>query len=237
MRIGATWPFGRKAAETRTFIEAATREHGTSARTFKSALLWAVPENPDALREEGRKALAWEDIQDEEDDLKLDDTQRRHLGESVKKAERDLKEAVWRAYKNVMLLGKDGNWKSVDLGLVHSSAAETLSGLIVARLKEQGDIEDGLSPNFLVRNWSPAFVEWSTRAVRDACFASPQFPRLLNPDAIKLTISKGVEIGAMPMWGRGRTEATSPSCGGRPAARSKPPTSRSRTTFSSSRGK
>ena len=190
------------SSDTRAFIETATREHGASARTFKSALIWAIPDNPDALREEGRKALAWEDIEDEEDDLKLDEMQRRHLAESVKKAQRDLKEAIWRAYKNVMLLGKEGDWKTVDLGLVHSSAAETLSGLIVGRLKEQGDIEDGLSPNFLVRNWSPAFVEWSTKAVRDACFASPQFPRLLNPDAIKLTISKGVEVGAIAYVGK-----------------------------------
>ena len=34
---------------------------------------------------------------------------------------------------------------------------------------------------FLVRNWSGVFKEWSTKAVRDAFFASPQFPRLLNP--------------------------------------------------------
>ena len=30
------------------------------------------------------------------------------LAESLKKAQRDIKETVWRTYKNVMLLGKDG---------------------------------------------------------------------------------------------------------------------------------
>lgn len=73
---------------------------------------------------------------------------------------------------------------------------------MINRLKEQGDIEDGLSPQFLVRNWPPAFVEWSTRGVRDACFASPQFPRLLDAEAIKRTISKGVESGAIAYVGR-----------------------------------
>jgi hypothetical protein len=187
---------------TRDFVETASREHGSTGRTFKSALLWAVPENAGALREEVRKVLAWEDIEDEGSDLKLDETQRRQLEENVKKAQRDLRETVWRTYKNVLLLGKDGTWQAVDLGLVHSSAAETIVTLIVNRLKERGDIEDGLSPQFLVRNWPPAFVEWSTRGVRDACYASPQFPRLLDPEAIKRTISKGVESGAIAYVGK-----------------------------------
>lgn len=187
---------------TREFIETATREHGSTGRTFKSALLWSVPENSEALRQEARKTLAWEDIEDESGDLKLDEPQRRQLEENVKKAQRDLRETVWRTYKNLLLLAKDSSWKTVDLGLVHSSAADTLVTLVINRLKEQGDIEDGLSPQFLVRNWPPAFLEWSTRGVRDACYASPQFPRLLDPEAIRRTISKGVESGALAYVGK-----------------------------------
>jgi hypothetical protein len=39
-----------------------------------------------------------------------------------------------------------------------------------------------------VRNWSGAHKEWSTKAVKDAVFASPLFPRLLNGDLIGDTI-------------------------------------------------
>ena len=39
--------------------------------------------------------------------------------------------------------------------------------------------------------------EWSAKAVRDAFFASPKFPRLLNADAVKQTIYRGVEAGMM----------------------------------------
>lgn len=185
---------------TQTFVDAATREHGSSARTFKSALLWAVPESVDALRDEARKVLAWEDIADE--DLRLDELQQRLLAENVKKAQRDIGEIVWRTYKNVMLLGKDNAWKTVDLGLIHSSAADSLTALILGRLRQDGDLEEGVSPNFLVRNWPPAFKEWSTKAVRDAFFASPQFPRLLNPDAIKDTVVRGVENGMIAYVGK-----------------------------------
>jgi hypothetical protein len=192
---------------TKAFIDSSTKEHGTSARTFKSALLWAVPEGADALRDDARKVLAWEDIEDEEVDLRLDDSQKRQLAESLKRAQRDIKETVWRTYKNIMLLGKHGGWKTVDLGLVHSSAAASIGQLIIERLSQAGDIEDkGVSPNFLLRYWPPAFKEWSTKSVRDAFFASPQFPRLLDPD----TIVRGVENGMLGYVGKKADGAYAP---------------------------
>jgi len=62
-----------------------------------------------------RKVLAWEDIDEEAPELKLDEIQIRHLSESLKKARRDLKEAIWRTYKVLMLLGKDNILKQVDM--------------------------------------------------------------------------------------------------------------------------
>lgn len=94
---------------------------------------------------------------DEQGELRLDEGQARQLAENLKKAQRDIKETVWRTYKNVMLLGKDNDWKTVDFGLVHSSAADSLVTLILKRLRQDGDIEEGVSPNFLTRNWSPGF--------------------------------------------------------------------------------
>lgn len=188
---------------TRTFVDTATKEHGSSARMFKSSLVWAVPEGAGSLREDARKALAWEDIADEETELRLYESQARQLSENLKKAQRDIKETVWRAYKNIMLLAKDGEWKMVDLGLIHSSAAPSISQLIIERLVQAGDVEDkGVSPNFLIRNWPPAFKEWNTKSVRDAFFASPQFPRLLDPDSIKDTIARGVENGMLGYIGK-----------------------------------
>lgn len=187
---------------TRDFIEGATKECGSSGRTYKSGLVWAVPDSPDALRDEARKVLAWEDIADEEDDLRLDEAQKKQLAVSVDKAQRDVKETVWRTYKNLMLLGKDNTWKTVDLGLVHSSAAKSIVDLVLNRLGQDGDIEEAVSPNFLVRNWPPAFKEWSTKAVRDAFFASPQFPRLLNSESLKDTIARGVENAMLGYVGK-----------------------------------
>jgi hypothetical protein len=73
---------------------------------------------------------------------------------------------------------------------------------ILERLEREGEVEKGISPNLLVRNWSPAFKEWNTKAVRDAVFASPLFPRLLHPESIKDTIARGVESGLLAYVGK-----------------------------------
>ena len=65
------------AAATRTLFTQLTTESGTSARTFKSALLWAVAEDGAALAEEARKLLAWKDIESDSSGLKLDDAEYR----------------------------------------------------------------------------------------------------------------------------------------------------------------
>jgi len=189
-------------------IDKMTRESGKSNRTFKSALIWCVPEAAANLQEDARKALAWEDIE-EEDSEKLDESQKKQLAENLKKAERDLKESVWRTYKNLALLGKDNKLRVVDLGLVHSSAADNLVTYILNRLRQDGDLEDGVSPNFLLRNW-PGMTEWSTKSVRDAFFASPLFPRLLNADAVKDTIARGVASGHLAYVGKSSTGAYDP---------------------------
>lgn len=197
--------------ETFGIVESMTKEYGKSGRTFKNAVVWCVPETASGLRDEARKLLAWEAIQDEEDDLRLDETQKRHLLENVKKAQRDLKEAVWRTYKIVLLLAKDNTIRIVDLGLVHSSSGESMMKFIIEQLRKEGEIEPSLSANFVAKNW-PAFKEWSTKAVRDAVFASPQFPRLLNPESIKDTIANGVSSGTFAYVGKTKSDVYDPFC-------------------------
>ena len=178
-------------------METMAKEHGSSSRTYKSALIWCAAEDATLLSDEARKVLAWEDIDADTGTLRIDESQHRQLQENLKRAKRDLQEAVWRSYKNVFLLDETNDLRKIDLGLIHSSAANSLVALILDRLRLEDLVVDGVSPNFLVRNWPPALPEWSTKAARDAFFASPKFPRLLNPDRVKQTISRGVEDGML----------------------------------------
>jgi len=188
-------------AATRALARAMTWECGKSGRTFKSAIIWCVAESANPLKEETRKALAWEAIDAEKDDLHIEESQKRQLDEHVRKARRDAKEVVWRTYKNLLLLGKDNELRRVDLGLVNSSQAPSMTDVILKRLREDDDVQKTISPNFLVRKW-PGFSEWSTKAVRDAFFASPEFPRLLNADAVKETIARGVRESILAYVGK-----------------------------------
>lgn len=192
-------PPENEAADSTTvkLMETMAKEHGSSSRTYKSALIWCVAEDGAVLSNEARKVLAWEDIDADTGTLRIDESQHRQLQENLKRAKRDLQEAVWRSYKNVFLLDESNALRKIDLGLIHSSAANSLVALILDRLQLEDLVVDGVSPNFLVRNWPPALPEWSTKAARDAFYASPKFPRLLNPDRVKQTICRGVEDGML----------------------------------------
>ncbi|GAB4282954.1 MAG: DUF499 domain-containing protein [Oscillatoriaceae cyanobacterium] len=189
-------------------VESMIRDAGASGRTFKNALIFVMADSDAQMREETRKLLAWEDIRDEESNL--DGPQQKQLAENLKKAQRDLVESVWRSYKYVALLGKNNQVRVVDLGLVTTSAANSMIELIINRLRQDGDVEDAVSPRFLVRNWSGAFKEWSTKAVRDAFFASPLFPRLLKVEAVTGAIARGVQDGTLAYVGKAANNCYEP---------------------------
>ncbi|MEY3330713.1 MAG: hypothetical protein RLZZ115_3598, partial [Cyanobacteriota bacterium] len=187
---------------TLLFVEKIIRESGTSDRTYKSAVIFAIADSENLLRDEARKVLAWENIGDQEWDT-LNDVHQKQL--SLKKAERDVQEAVWRSYKYTILLDKNNQLRTVDMGVGSSSSADSsksITALILNRLKTEDILQDAIAPRFLVRNWSLVFKEWSTKAIRDVFFSSPSLPRLLNGNAIKETIVKGVKEGSFAYVGK-----------------------------------
>jgi hypothetical protein len=178
---------------THTVIEQILREYGSAGRTFKSGLLFTAPDAATALRDAARTLLAWEDINDDTDAVgQLEESQKRGLTQSLGRAGADLKEAIGRAYRHVFFLIKDNRLKDLDLGHVTSSMAPSLTELIINTLVRDDEMTLNVGPNRLVRFWPPAMTVWSTKAVRDAFFASPALPRLLEPEDIKRTIADGV---------------------------------------------
>ncbi len=179
-----------------------TRKCGSTDRHFKSALIWIVPDQADAMREDARKLLAWQAIERETAPDELDDVQRRQLAENIKRGQRDLRESVWRSYNKVMLLDPTNQLKTIDLGLITSSSAQNLTTLILSRLRQSDEIVKAVSPRFLLKNWPPAKTEWSIRDVRDAFFASPIFPRLLSSDTVSAAVARGVADGRFAYVGK-----------------------------------
>ncbi len=183
-------------------VDTMTRTAGASSRTFKNALIWCLPDESGNLAEEARKVLAWEAIQDEQETFHLtDEAQKRQLIESLARAKRDLQASVWRSYRRLLLLGKDNTLKFFDLGQMNASGGALVSQ-IMSQLQQRDELVDSVGAGFLVRNWPPAFTEWSTRMVRDAFFASPQLRRLLRVDILKTTIAQGVTEGVLAYVGK-----------------------------------
>lgn len=204
-------PERREATQRR--VERMLREYTGRGRTFKSGLIFVAPEGGAGLSDEVRTLLALETLEEpaEQERLRLEPSQIRELREKKQRSDRDLKEKVWRSYRYVLLLAEDGGLQQVDLGLLHSSAAESLTGLIVARLRQEGLLEEHISPDFLVRNWPPAVAEeWSTKAVREMFYASPRFPRLLNPESLRDTLAEGVRAGKFGYVGKRYGEYQAP---------------------------
>lgn len=190
---------GMDAAEILQRVSRLTREHGAAGRTYKSALLWAIPENTAALFDEARKLLAWEAIRDDAREhperFEWDNSQKEQLSRGVQGAERSLNEAVWRCYHRVAYLVDEGSLKVEELGFMHSSSAASLPEYLLSYLRTRDVIATSVAPAFLLRNWPPALPAWTTRGVRDAFFASPAFPRVESVDIIKAMIAKGVQEG------------------------------------------
>ena len=127
--------------------------------------MFAAPDSTTALEEHARKLLACEDIAaDTETCKRLDDVQRKQLDTDTKTVAKDLKEAVWRTYNSIVRLTKDNTLQALDLGLVHSSSATSLTELYLNRLQAQDEITENLGAGKLMKAWPPALTEWTTKS-------------------------------------------------------------------------
>jgi len=112
-------------------------------------------------------------------------------------------------YKVIALLDKTNAFKKVDLGLVYSSAASGIVGLVMDCLRQDGHLETGISQIFLFVTGRQR-SKWLTKSVGDAFYAAPQWPRLTSPDAIKDRIVRGVSNGLLAHVGKTDTGSYRP---------------------------
>lgn len=183
----------------RALVEKWMGEYGASPRRFPNALIWSAPDQSGSLLDAARRHLAWQSLEEEAESREYDEAQRTELEQNRRRAARDLDEAVWRTYRWLAYLGHDGSLAEEDLGLVHSSAAQSVQVLIQGRLRQADELTESLAPSRVVQNWPVSGMErtaeWSTKALRDAVYASPSFTRLLDAAALKDSIAKGVQQG------------------------------------------
>ena len=89
-------------------MESIVRDCGSSGRTYKSALIFAVPDATTNVREATRNALAWEDIDDDEETKKrIDESQLKLLQRNLEAPGGNSDEDLFRAYRHLYLLGQE----------------------------------------------------------------------------------------------------------------------------------
>ena len=121
--------------DTHDLICSILTEYGSTARVFKSALIFALADSEVSLRERAKKLITWEDIRDEQDQIGLDPSQKSQVLQNIKETQNALKVAVWRSYHYVIILRKGNTIKPIDLGLNTIGSASSLPSLIIERLK------------------------------------------------------------------------------------------------------
>ena len=190
-----SWANG-ETEKTKALVRTLITDAGSSSRTYKSALFFAIPETPTRLREAAKTLLAWETLDGEATQRQLDDDERLQITKALREAERNLTEAVWQTYTRLLFLGPDGGLEELHLGQLHSSSAESLTGYIEQRLRQQDLLVSSINPGFLTRHWPSALPRWPLRSLRDAFYSSPLFPRLADLGALRSTVARGVAEGA-----------------------------------------
>jgi hypothetical protein len=180
---------------TLAFVKDAIFNYGNAKRIYKSGLFFCIPETSAPLEQAARKMLAWQMIQDEASELRLESEQISHVKENIIRAGKEIKESVWKSYRYIYFLEKENGLHKLDLGQTHSSQAKSLLDYYIQRLKSDGEITEEVNPNYLIRNWPPAFPYWGLKDLRDAFYSSPKFPRVIHSDGLKNTIIKGIASG------------------------------------------
>jgi len=96
---------------------------------------------------------------------------------------------LWRHLQKYRALGRQPTAAPWTLAFVHRARPDSMVTFNSERLRKDGEVEKGISPILVIREWIPRSREWSTKAVLIGFFASPCFPRLLDPESIKDTIA------------------------------------------------
>lgn len=183
------WKSGSQVVE---HVSDWTRNRGTSPRLYPGSLVWCAAKPGIELREKIELWLSWKLVARELSDGLLgpqyEHSDRAAVQVKVNDAEKAAKEEVWASYRFVALLDSSGqkDLKVVDLGVGHANASETLCGRIIAALKSEALLDEGVGAGYIERHWPPAFLDsgaWPLSSLRQS-FHDGSLTRIIDADTI-----------------------------------------------------
>ncbi len=188
-----------------------TRNRGGAPRRYPAALVWCLKKPGRDLRDRVELELAWKKVEREVNagmlGSEFDRNERAELHAKVREAEEAAKDVVWSDYRFVLLADRHeaSGVKVIDLGAGHASQGGTLSARVIAALKAEALLNEGIGAGYIERRWPPALAEsgaWPLSSLRQS-FLDGSLTRLLDPDAVlKPKIAEFVMRGEFGVaWG------------------------------------
>jgi hypothetical protein len=179
-------------AESRARLVAWTRQRGQNPRLYPGALVWCIKQPGSKLRQEVQDWLGWQRVLGEIESGTLGGdltpAEIRDVRDAVRDEGKEAQDEVWASYRYLVLFDPteaDG-LRVIDLGVGHASSGETLSGRVIAALKANSLLNEGIGAGYLDRNWPPALLQsgaWPLTSLRQS-FLNGALTRLLDPDNV-----------------------------------------------------
>ena len=107
---------------------------------------------------------------------------------------------MWANYRFVSLYDSqtESKIRTIDLGAGYATGNESLTGRVIASLKQNALLNDSVGPGYINRNWPPALRDtgaWPLSSLRQS-FMNGSLTRLLDPDQVlRQKILEFVEAG------------------------------------------
>ena len=169
-----------------------TTDRGGTRRLYPAALVWCAKRPGRDLVDKVELWLAWQTVARELADgvlgAEFERADRTRVRTFVREAEDAARDEVWATYRFVVLSdpqAKD-SLRVVDLGAGHASSGDSLRSRVVAALKAEALLNDGVGAGYIARNWPPALQTtgaWPLAGLRQS-FLDGSLTRLIDPDAI-----------------------------------------------------
>lgn len=173
-------------------------------RTFRNNVLALAPEisRLAGLREQVRRWLGWQRVEKGDTFKLLTDLQKKELPRRKKDAENGLPESVVAAYNLLLSVNEKGHVEVQTLPTTGAASGTPFERIKNVMIEEERLLATTLDPDLILPG---SYLEiWregeTSRRVSDLIAAFGQFPRLprlLRPDALYDTLSRGVREGVL----------------------------------------
>lgn len=193
----------RGPAETEALVKAKhfLESRGNAQRLYKNMLVFIAPDETEmtSLKEAVRQFLAWNSIYDEREPLNLDPQQQRQVRTSLSRAEETVNLRVRETYSWLLVPEQPDPLGEIEIRASRISGADNFYDRAAQRLDSDGA---------LIEQWSPVILrmelnkyiwkdeneqtEIKIKTLWDYLARYCYFPRLLDKDVLKETISAGV---------------------------------------------